>query len=528
MKIPAPYLFPSRGGWMLSILSAAIIGGLSSADEIGFDPVHANNAFTWDAFSVLQEEAPNENLVFSPFSIHQVMSMTYGAARTRTATELESVLHLRGQTDTHPAIAGLAEAIANAVEDDRTRIHIANRLWLQDNWHIEPAYQGLLTDTYQTTLERAGFAQGSFGQLEEIRGTINGWVAEQTGDRITELIPAGAFNNLTRWVLVNALALKAPFESPFNPDQTMPADFHVSGMETIDVRMMYQDLAVPVGSNQWGEGIALDLAGGSFSLVILLPREGVSLQEVVGELRAGSFALNDAFFSAPQRRYLYLPRFEVRQNLMVNKVFKSLGATAAFDPSRADFSGMTPALDAHIQRIDHEAFLTVAEGGIEAAAATSVIGGVTSLPPVFRVDRPFLFAVREKTTGTVLFAGQVHRPENPPDELPDWKEKAERVLGGDLAPAGNSWYESPLGRVLPQAFPWLYHENLGWLYVTGKDGDLWLYHVAGLGWVWTGLRTHYPVVYVQNWDYPWGVLVKDASGNLLLWNYATETYRPVP
>lgn len=513
---------------MLTILATAALCSQSTADETGFDAAFANNAFAWDAFSVLQEEAPTENLVFSPFSIHQVMSMTYGAARTRTEAELEAALHLGGQALTHPAIARLAEAVLNAAEDDRTRIGMANRLWLQDDWMIQPDYGDLLTGTYETSFAEADFARASTEELEAIRETVNGWVAGETFDRIPELLPAGALNNLTRWVLVNALAFKAPFENPFSPEMTREQTFRVSEAESLNVRMMYQDLAVPFGSNEWVEGIALDLAGGSFSLVILLPREGVSLQAVVDQLQAGSFVLDDSFFSPPQRHYIYLPRFELRTKQVLNDTFKALGAVAPFDPSLSDFSGMTPAPDAHIQRIDHEAFLVVVEGGIAAAAATSVTGGLTSVPPVFRADRPFLFAVREDTTGAVLFAGQVHRPDNPPEGLPDWQENAERALGGNLMEAQDSWFDSPFGQILPHHFPWIFQQDLGWLYLTGEDGDVWLYHPAGLGWIWTELKALYPVIYVHQWEHPWGFLWRDASNNSLVWNFGTRTYRPVP
>lgn len=519
---------PGWGGRLIALSAVFALSTYSLANDPYFNAAAANNAFAWDALSVLQEGAPDENLVVSPFSIHQVMSMTYGAARTRTEAELKQVLHLSAQALTHPAMAGLAEEVLTAAADDRTRIGMANRLWLQESWPIEAGYKELLTDTYETTLEQADFASASPEQLEVLRETVNDWVAEETFNLITELLPNGAFNNLTRWVLVNALAFKAPFENPFSPDVTRDATFQVSESESLTVRMMHQDTVVASGSNAWVDGIALDLAGGSFSLIILLPREGVSLEEVVDALRAGSFSLDGSFFSSPKRHFVYLPRFEVRKKQVLNDTFKALGAEAPFDPSLSDFSGMTAAPDAYIQRIDHEAFLTVVEGGIEAAAATSVTGGVTSIPPVFRADRPFLFAVREDTTGTILFAGQVHRPENPADVAPDWRARAEEALGGKLSPAGEGWYDSPIGSIVPDQFPWLYHRDLGWIYLSGEGGKVWSYHMAGLGWIWTDLNRLYPVIYLHEWDHPWGYLMKDESGNPVIWHYESESYHPVP
>lgn len=510
------------------IAGLALFSGMVKGQETKFDAAAANNTFGWRALSTLQEDAPDENLVLSPFSIHQAMAMTYGGARGETETEMENTLGFAGQDLTHPGVAGLVDDISNSVGDERMEVGIANRLWLQEGWEVQQGYLNLLSDTYGSSLAQADFASGN--NLDAIRNTINGWVADQTFDKIEELLPEGAFTDLTRWVLVNALAFKAPFAEPFDPNQTENRTFHVSEDESGEVRMMYRDGTVPYGANEYAEGIELELAGGDFSFLVLLPREDTTPTDIVGALKDGEFALDDTFFGSPKRLYIHLPRFEVDLNMELKELFESLGLTAPFYPSRSDFSGMTPAPDAYLQRIDHEASLVVVEGGIEAVAATSVTGGVTSVPPEFTVNRPFVFALRENSTGTVLFTGQVYRPKNPPEVDPGWKERAEKELGGSLQRVeGKPWYASPFGYIYPDKYPWIVHEMLGWVYVTGNDGKLWFWQSRGLGWGWTNLNTLYPYLYLHEMDHSWVYLGRDDAGAPILWGYPTEdVYTLVP
>ncbi len=520
----------SRNARLLAALAGfSCFAAMPVSGGSAFDAAGANNRFAWKALAALQSENPGEDLVFSPFSIHLAMAMAYGGARGQTAAEMEAVLGYAGQEATHPGIAALAAAILAAVEDDRAEAGIANRVWADAQWPLEQDYIDLLAEHYGSGVERADFRSGE--GRDHVRGVINEWVDGETFERIPELIPEDAFTDLTRWVLVNALAFRAPFEHPFDPDATVRRPFHVSAEDSVEVRMMQQDGVYPHIQNEWAEAVALPLAGGSFSFIVLLPREGLSPADVVAALEAGEFALDGKLSgdrTGGKRLFLRLPRFQVKWDEELKSLFESLGVTAAFDPMLSDFSGMAPVADNYIHRVDHSAFLQCVEGGIEAAAATAVIGGPTSLPPELTFDRPFLFALREDSTGTVLFVGRVVRPEDPPDDVPGWRERVERALGGPVTPVGTGpWHDSPFGRIEPSRYPWITHEALGWGQLAGSGGRLWFWHAGGLGWMWTDLEGAYPVFHVHGREDPWVYLDKEAPGGAALWDFVNGAYIPL-
>lgn len=524
----SPHLRAAR----LGVVSAAfcIFGSSVAFAADAFDAAEANNTFAWKALGALQVERAEEDLVFSPFSVHQAMAMAYAGARGETAAEMESVLGFAGQEATHPGVAALSAAILAAVADTRAEVGIANRVWADEAWPFEADYMDRLAEYYGSPVERGDFQTGE--SLEAMREAINAWVAGRTFDRIEELLPEEAFTDLTRWVLVNALAFRAPFAHPFDPDLTVTRPFRVSGGETVEVRMMQRDGRVPYGANEWVEAVALRLGGGTFSFVVLLPREKHSTADVVGALARGEFSVGGDLFrqsgEAGARIHLLLPRFQVRMADELSDLFISLGLTSPFSPFESDFSGMAPIPDNYIHRIDHEAFLQCVEGGIEATAATAVIGGPTSMPPVVMFDRPFLFALREDTTGAILFAGQVARPEDPPDDAPGWDERVERALGGTIKPVGaGPWYDTPFGRIDPTRFPWITHEALGWGQLVGSDGRLWFWHAGGHGWMWTDVNGAYPVFHVHGRENPWVYLDKEAPGGAALWDFVAGRHIPL-
>ncbi|MCC5806042.1 MAG: serpin family protein [Opitutales bacterium] len=523
------YSKPRKARFLAAAVSFSLSATVPVFSGSSFDAAGANNRFAWKALAALQSENPNEDLVFSPYSIHLAMGMAYAGARGETAAEMEAVLGYAGEETTHSGLAALAAAVLAAVEDDRAEAGIANRVWADEHWPLEQDYIDLLAAHYGSGVERDDFTSAE--SRERIRNVINEWVEGETFERIPELIPDDAFTDLTRWVLVNALAFRAPFEYPFDPEMTYTRSFNVSAEETVDVRMMQQDGVYPYVQNEWVQAVALPLAGGSFSFVVLLPREGLSPAEVVAAMESGAFPLDQTVpgdGSSGTRIHLHLPRFQVKWDEELKDLFTSLGVSAAFLPGQSDLSGMAPVSDNYIHRVDHSAFLQCVEGGIEAAAATAVIGGPTSMPPVVTFDRPFVFALREDSTGAILFAGQVVRPKDPPDDAPGWRERTERALGGPLKPVGaGSWHDSPFGRIDPTRYPWVTHEVLGWGQLVGSEGRLWFWHAGGLGWMWTDLNGAYPVFHVHGRAEPWVYLDRDAPGGAALWDFVNGSYIPI-
>ncbi len=239
---------------------------------------------------------------------------------------------------------------------------------------------------------------------------INDWVDAKTERRIRELLPEGSIDTLTRLVLVNAIYFNAAWRVPFEESSTRPGTFHTQAGGTKQVPFMNHSL-LPARAAQVGgtEVIELPYDGNELSMLILMAAPG---QHEALEASLDAAAV-DGFVAALKSEHLdlSLPKFEARTSADLSTPLKELGLAQAFTRA-ADFSGMSDAADLHITGVMHEAFVKVNEKGTEAAAATAVIVGTTSIPMsrTVTVDRPFFFAIRDNATGALVFVGRIGEP----------------------------------------------------------------------------------------------------------------------
>ena len=244
---------------------------------------------------------------------------------------------------------------------------------------------------------------------EGARLDVNAWVSERTEGRIPELLPPGVVDELTRLVLVNAIYLKAAWLAPFDEKATAPGAFKRLDGSTIDVPTMHDTLGLRYAEGDGWQAVELPYVGRQLAMLVVVPDDlasfeagldGAALDTIVG-------ALED------ERVALSLPRFGIESKLTLKDVLSAMGMPLAFDPTAADFSGITSVDDLYISAVIHQANIDVDEEGTEAAAATAVVVSTTSLPPPpipMNVDRPFLFALRDLETGAILFLGRVVEP----------------------------------------------------------------------------------------------------------------------
>jgi serpin B len=370
-----------------------------------------NAGFAFDLYRALS--AGEDNLFFSPYSISVALAMTHAGAAGDTASQMASMLHFTLPQDRlHPAFNAYSldlEARAEeATEGTPFELSMANSLWGQHGFAFRPEFLDLLGENYGAGMRLVDFA----ADPEAARLAINEWVSDETREKIQDLIPSGAIDVLTRLVLANAIYFKAAWLHAFDSDATTTAPFRLMDGSTVDVPMMHQD--EPYGYVVRDEYRALELPyeTGNMSMLIILPDEGQfqavedaldaeMLQDIVGNLTYGPVILS-------------LPRFTYESAFSLNDALQNLGMTDAFDPDRADFSGMDGSRDLYIGNVLHKAFVSVDENGTEAAAATAVIMGLTSAPIaepiVFTVDRPFIYLIRDGQTGSILFVGRVMDP----------------------------------------------------------------------------------------------------------------------
>ena len=367
----------------------------------------APNDLACGLYAALKERPGN--LFFSPFSVSTVLGMAALGAKGATADELDALLRLPTieRQDLQDAL-DVCLAPASPVE-----LSLACSLWMDDALPVLPSYIAALQSRYDAEVHPVDFA----GAPEAARTGINRWTADRTHDRIRDLLGPGTIRPTTKLILVNAIYFKGRWQSPFERNRTEDADFHLPDGTTVSIPLMYRTLdGAACLENDRFQGLLIPYKGRTCSMLVLLPREGVPLADLEAGLTSANLA---SWLSSMDYRkvFLWLPRFKMEWGAVdLVPALRTMGLEIVFGPD-ADFSDITGARDLQPDMVVHKAFVEVAEEGTEAAAATAMgfkaLGGRPAPEPspvVFRADRPFLFAILENSTRTVLFLGRLDNP----------------------------------------------------------------------------------------------------------------------
>ena len=371
--------------------------------------VKGNTQFAVDLYRMLK--TTEGNLFYSPFSISVAMAMTLAGARGETATQMEQTLHLGvGRERVHAALARLQATIASVEQAGNVKLSVANRLWPQLRHPFLEEFLELVRECYGVTIEAL-----DFGDAERARKTINAWVEEKTGGKISDLIGPGVLDALTRLVLTNAIYFKGNWMRRFDHKDTSEGTFWISPADQASVPMMTQVDQFGYSAREPSlQILELPYAGNQLSMIVLLPKRIDGISELETALTEENLSRWTSDLSEREVS-VCLPRFTVRSQFGLNGVLRSLGIENAFGD--ADFSGMDGTKALYISAVIHQAFVDVNEEGTEAAAATAVVMAVRSIPeppPVFRADHPFVFVIRVNSTGSILFLGRVSDPGSNP------------------------------------------------------------------------------------------------------------------
>jgi serine protease inhibitor len=386
-------------------------------------------------------------VVFSPASIALALAMARAGGRGDTAAEMDQLLHVTGWSELEAQLGSLQQELAaqNATWTDydgtshALSLQIANAAFAQDGWPIEQPYLDRIARAFGAGLGLVDFVDAA----ETARQAINAWVARQTVNRIKELLGAGDVSSMTRLVLVNTVYLKANWQQEFNPDATKARTFTVADGTTVQVPTMElrggPEVPLVVGTGWRATELGYLGADGStpLAMTLILPDDVAAFDASLSAGRLTSILASIDAEHARQAKLstcpppnelgcscypysvdLFLPRFGIDTRVGLNDILKSLGMQAAFDPTRADFSGISTADQIVIARVIHEANIDVDEMGTVAAAATAIVGDTTGgcggpaplKTRVLRLNHPFLFLIRDVKTGAILFMGRVLDP----------------------------------------------------------------------------------------------------------------------
>jgi serpin B len=311
----------------------------------------------------------------------------------------------------HPAFADLAQRLNAVQAAGDVQLSVANALWPHVDYPFLPAFLALVEANYGVALSALDYV----ADPEGARLQINAWAEAQTQGKITDLIPPRIINELTRLVLTNAIYFKGNWASQFDPAHTQSAPFTVQPDRQVVVPMMAQKLACGYRETEDAQIVGLPYVGDELSMLIVLPRQADGLAALEDQLTPAALG-RWTHRLRPTGVQVFLPRFKVEAAFRLDAALQALGMTDAFDVRRANFAGMDGIDMLFISAVLHKAFVEVNEEGTEAAAATAVVmefRGPPQAPPVFRADHPFLFLIRENTTGSILFLGRVVDPTPP-------------------------------------------------------------------------------------------------------------------
>ncbi|MEN6424547.1 MAG: serpin family protein [Phycisphaerales bacterium] len=382
-----------------------------------------NNSFAVGLYQQLHSS--EGNLFFSPYSISTALGMTYAGAKGRTQDQMAQtlryptameVLHKLGLTGEPLTPEQFARTFGRIITDlnarggkDRYELRVANALWGQKDYEFLRTFTQLVEDEYGGKLQELDFVKA----VEKARRTINSWVEKQTNDKIKDLIGPGVLDAATRLVLTNAIYFKGNWASQFKKDRTQDEPFTLLNGSTVQTPMMNQKTKFGYAETDAIQVLEMPYVGEELTMVVLLPKKADGIGELEKDLTAENLA--QWLDKAHKREVIVaMPRFKMTSKFSMADVLRAMGMKDAFS-AEADFSGMTGRRDLFISAVIHQAYVDVNEEGTEAAAATGVAISLTAaLPdqtPVFRADHPFVFLIRDKASGSILFLGRVMNPQ---------------------------------------------------------------------------------------------------------------------
>ncbi len=366
------------------------------------DVIARSNAFGIDLFRTVALEE-GQNLMLSPLSASTALTMLLNGCNAQTYEQIRDMLGYEGltQDEINAAYKSLVEQLLAV--DPEVELSLANAVWYRQDFAVKPPYLQAMDDAFDAEIAALDFFSPS--ALE----TINGWASDNTNGKIKKVL--NEISPDAVMFLMNALYFKGTWTYQFEKNQTYDAPFTLEEGGTVTVQMMKSK--IPVKMFPAGQATALELPYGrqNFAMVVVVPDGKLGdymadfgpqqWEEITAGLDQGA---------EPMETELMMPKFKFEFEKVLNDQLRSLGMTDAFDPSIADLSGISDQ-QIFVSFVKQNTFVDVNEEGTEAAAVTTIGIDLTSLPGSYIVDKPFIFAIRERMTNSLLFIGKVERPE---------------------------------------------------------------------------------------------------------------------
>ena len=360
----------------------------------------AANQFAFTLFRRLTAAQPNDNVFVSPLSVSFSLGMALNGASGSTLDQMRATLGF-GAEELQAINQGYKGLLAlEAGLDPTTTFDIANSVWYKEGFPFHQGYIDRVRAAFDAQVTGAPFTDAT-------KNAVNQWVSDQTNGKITSIIDA--IDPLDVMFLVNAIYFKGSWREQFDPAKTAPLTFRAQGGNQTVATMVRPDEEGHVRFRWTPERTIGELAygNGAFVMTIVMPNDTFSIEGLAASLDTASWSAMVADMADTKFR-VQLPKFRMEYSRELNDDLIALGMADAFSPNAARFAGMTPE-QVYIAFVKHKSYVDVNEEGTEAAAVTATGMRATSLPPCLCVDRPFVFAIRERFSGTILFMGRILR-----------------------------------------------------------------------------------------------------------------------
>ncbi len=364
--------------------------------------IDAGEQFAFELFHQTCSLSTEENIMISPLSVSYALGMTYNGAADSTLEAFNDVLHFNDLTnqevnETYKDLMGQLVHL-----DDDVLFSIANSIWYRQGANVLEDFIATNQEYFDAAVEELDFSDPASVDV------INDWIADKTNGKIEEMldkIPPGVY-----MYLVNAIYFNATWKYEFDKDDTYRGTFYKEDETTSQADFMKLEGDFYYTSHNDYSAVELPYGDSAFSMVALLPAEGSKVSELIAMLDRDTWNERDTY-SSPQKVQVELPKFKYEFKTLMNDHLTNLGLGVAFSDA-ADFSKITEETDLFISRVIHQTFIDVNEEGTEAAAATIVEMRETAAPELLRIrfNRPFIYIIKENSTGAIMFMGKVGQP----------------------------------------------------------------------------------------------------------------------
>ena len=363
--------------------------------------VSSDNVFGIKLFKALNDAEPDSNLFISPLSVAMALGMTLNGAADSAYEAMKNTFELQGlsEDEINQAYKDLIELLVNL--DQKVVMNIANSIWYRDDFTVEQDFIDINQTYFNAEVQALDFNDANATNI------INNWVDDKTNGLIKKIID-GEIPPETVMYLINAIYFKGTWTYEFDEKDTKDESFYNYDNTISTIPLMHQETDLPYFETEEFQAVDLPYGDSLFTMTIILPKDGEDINEIAQIID------NDAWVNwmnqfSTNKVNVCLPKFTLEWESSLLDVLATLGMGIAFDPYRADFKRINSGGELYISEVKHKTYVSVDEEGTEAAAVTSVGISLTSMPQIveMRIDHPFIIAVRERHSGTVLFMGKI-------------------------------------------------------------------------------------------------------------------------